>query len=85
MGINVYNYYESKGWENTKPGWHKAKVTLKTEDHFTEIMDWLVNNNSKYDRHTRWIILSESSNVTMMHFKFRYEKDYVMFLLRWSS
>jgi hypothetical protein len=77
VDIDVYNYHDPKGWEHTNPGWHQASAHVK---HYNEILEWLRNNNSKFERHTRWIILDDGE----MKFKFRYEKDYIMFTLRWS-
>jgi len=73
----MYAYYDHSGWEHTNPGWYQASANVK---HYTEIMKWLENNNSKFRRHTRWITIDDGE----MKFKFRYEKDYIMFTLRWS-
>lgn len=74
--MTYYNYYDGVDWGNTKPGWYEASVNLK---HYDSVMEWLHKNIGKYERHTRWHIFDET-----MKFKFRYEKDCMMFILRWS-
>lgn len=80
MGV-IYEHYDSKvGWEHTKPGWHECSVEAKHVDRYFEIIDWVYTNVSKCERHCRWYV----SDTSTVNFKFRYEKDYIMFTLRWS-
>ena len=75
----VFNYYDyNKGWEQTNPGWHEIEVLSGPLKH-TEMVSWLYDHVDGTERHTRWIRFAESSG-----FKFRYERDYIMFTLRWS-
>jgi hypothetical protein len=74
-----YGIYDPENWENINPGWYKTTAKMKNYD---EMFEWLLNNNSKFERHTRWTLLDYDSG--LMEFKFRYEQDYIMFALRWS-
>ena len=55
----------------------QAKIDL---DKFNEIIKWLENNIGKHERHCRWGVTGDD----LISFKFRYERDYIMFTLRWS-
>jgi hypothetical protein len=77
VGVDLDNYHGPNGWDETNPNWYKASAPTK---HYEEIMKWLEQNNSKFQRHTRWVIASSDET----KFKFRYEKDYIMFTLRWT-
>ena len=78
MIIEHYDY--AVGWENTKPGWHECTVHVKHLDKYNEIVKWLEINIGKHERHCRWGITDDD----LISFKFRYEKDYILFTLRWS-
>jgi len=77
----IFEHYDyDAGWKNTKPGWHECKVHVKHLDKYNEIVKWLETNIGKYERHCRWGITDDD----LISFKFRYEKDYILFTLRWS-
>ena len=81
MGI-PYNYYEGATWEVTKVGWYECRINAEREDsfeHFSDIIEWLYEKIDKCERHSRWILTH-----TEMCFKFRYERDYLLFMLRWG-
>jgi len=80
MAMIVEHYDYAVGWENTKPGWHECTVHVKHLDKYNEIVKWLKTNIGKYERHCRWGITDDD----LISFKFRYEKDYILFTLRWS-
>ena len=84
MDMN-YEYYDGlRGWTDTKPGWHECVLpVLNLDTHlekYIDIIEWLYSNVAKCERHTRWCITGD----TTASFKFRYEKDYILFTLRWS-
>lgn len=88
MGINddipIYNYYDrQRGWENTNKGWHEVVIQV-SEPHETVIryqatVDWIKENIHGYKKHCRWFY---SGNY--LKYKFRHEKDYLWFKLRWG-
>jgi hypothetical protein len=82
--VTIIEHYDyNVGWENTKPGWHECTVCIKHVDKIdkiNEIIKWLEINIGKYERHCRWGITDDD----IISFKFRYERDYIMFTLRWS-
>jgi hypothetical protein len=80
MAIIDEHYDHDKGWENTKPGWYECSVRAEHIGRYFEILDWVEHNIGKFERHTRWYV----SDTSIVNFKFRYEKDYIMFTLRWS-
>jgi hypothetical protein len=87
MGINdgpVYVYYDrQKGWEGTNPGWYEVILHIEepreTVIRFTDMVDWIEENIHGYKKHCRWIYAGN-----YLKFKFRHEKDYLWFKLRWG-
>jgi hypothetical protein len=75
-GMGYYNHSEGVEWEDNKPGWYEATVNIK---HYFDVIDWLETNIGKYERHTRWHVFPDTIKL-----KFRYQRDCMMFLLRWS-
>ena len=80
MAMIIEHYDYAVGWENTKPGWHECTVHVKHLDKYNEIIKWLENNIGKHERHCRWCVTDDN----IVSFKFRYERDYILFTLRWS-
>ena len=77
----IYEHYDyDAGWENTKPGWYECTVRAKHLAKYNEIIKWLETNIGKHERHCRWCVTDDD----IVSFKFRYERDYIMFTLRWS-
>jgi hypothetical protein len=76
----MYEHYDEAGWEHTQPGWYECSVRTEDIDKYDEMTQWLLNNIGKYKRHCRWCV----NDVNVVSFKFRYERDYIMFTLRWS-
>jgi hypothetical protein len=77
-----YDGHPDRGWENTQPGWYECAVRVGTDhDHQkrAEILDWIYHNIELCERHARWIY-SDS----VMHVKFRYQRDHTWFVLRWG-
>jgi len=80
MAVIFQHYDNNAGWENTKPGWHECSVRAEHIDKYVEILDWVEQHVGKYTRHCRWCV----TDTSIASFKFRYERDYIMFTLRWS-
>jgi hypothetical protein len=76
----MYEHYDEAGWEHTQPGWYECSVRAENIDKYDEMTQWLLNNIGKYKRHCRWCV----TDVNVISFKFRYERDYILFTLRWS-
>ena len=76
----MYEHYDEAGWEHTQPGWYECSVRTEDIDKYNEMTQWLLNNIGKYKRHCRWCV----TDVNVVSFKFRYERDYILFTLRWS-
>ena len=80
MAIIIEHFNKDHGWDNTKPGWYICNVEVKYLDKYLEIIDWLYANIGKCERHCRWAAINNFAASV----KFRYERDYIMFTLRWS-
>jgi hypothetical protein len=80
MAIIEEHYDHTNGWSNTKPGWYECSIHAKHYDRYVEVVGWLYDNIGKCERHCRWGV-TETETIS---FKFRYEKDYILFTLRWS-
>ena len=80
MAIINEHYDYQRGWEHTQPGWYKCSVKVEHIEKYNEITDWVQANIGKFKRHCRWCI----TDTNLLSFKFRYERDYIMFTLRWS-
>lgn len=71
--------------EKEKSGWHEYSIERKTPSaqywiqHYHDIVDWILENIDMPYRHARWIIHPEHAQ-----FRFRYERNYLQFVLRWS-
>lgn len=74
----------SKNWSDVKPGWYEHKINLpEITSHsafinwYADIIDWIYANVPNCERHCRWIFDDKFC------IKFRYERDYLLFALRW--
>lgn len=74
------NYLDSeKGWENTNPNWYTASIYRNKDKTHEGMVNWLYENTSNPERHCRWIYFKYNSE-----FRFRYQREYSWFMLRWS-
>jgi len=80
------SYTVDVNWhKNEKEGWYKFQVPRSTRtldewiSDYETIVDWLIIQVEKPHRHARWVFHPDHAD-----FKFRYERDYLMFSLRWS-
>lgn len=75
-----YNYYDyGRSWEHTNEGWHKIIIERTGSFKHLSMVQWLYDSIDKPERHARWIRFPDASG-----FKFRYERDYILFTLRWA-
>lgn len=80
-----FDHYDfRRGWVDTKPGWHECSVDIpenfeKRKETCTEVIRWVYKNIDNCEVHARWIIM-----FGRFSFKFRYERDYNWFVLRWQ-
>lgn len=76
----VYNYYDpSRGWKHTNENWYTCDIENIGSFKHLEIVKWLYESIDNPERHCRWI-----RNINSSAFRFRYERDYILFTLRWS-
>lgn len=77
--------YDIHWYTNERPGWYEFRIDREQEfsydwmNHYESIVLWIQSNVEMPERHARWIIHPEHAT-----FKFRYERDYLRFVLRWS-
>lgn len=68
-----------------KPGWYAFGITrsspqsLDWVNQYHVVVEWILEHVEMPRRHARWIIHPEHAE-----FKFRHERDYLLFVLRWS-
>ena len=68
-----------------KPGWHEYRIdrthptSFEWLIHYNSIVNWILENIDMPHRHSRWVIQPEHAL-----FRFRYERNYLQFILRWS-
>jgi hypothetical protein len=70
---------------NERQGWYEFNITkpdAASWDEYFElymsVVEWIVTNIEMPFRHSRWIIQEQAT------FRFRYERDYLRFILRWG-
>jgi hypothetical protein len=73
------HYDQDKGWSNTNPGWYTMSFHLLTHEKHEEIVEWMYEVLANPERHVRWFWYDYNAS-----YRFRYEKEYVWFKLRWS-
>jgi hypothetical protein len=74
-----------KDWENTKAGWYKTSVLMNYRQ-VPEVEKWLEENIEGYKKHTvyRFVWAKRQKGDVNLNIKFRKEKDYMLFVLRWQ-
>ena len=85
MAIKYYEYCENKAWVHVKPGWHETSVKY-SENYSAQhrnVVNWLYEKIDSPEKHARWLV-DDSEDVVEGRFKFRHERDYIHFTLRWS-
>jgi len=79
------NYDFRRGWAETKPGWYLCSISLERQStppkELHEMLEWMHNNIDNCEAHARWCT---SIMFGKFHVRFRYERDFIMFTLRWK-
>lgn len=76
----VHHYFDfEKGWDGTNPFWHTVNIQNSNVEKHTEMVKWLYERIDKPERHCRWARFNIGSG-----FRFRYEKDFLLFRLTWE-
>ncbi len=80
-----YHYDANRGWDETSPGWYEAVIDsypsgIAEGEYYLSILDWIEENIQGAIKHSRWTRHSDGH----FRFKFRYERDYIWFRLRWG-
>ena len=86
MAVNndIVNYYDrTKGWSETNPGWYEVVLYVQEPNEtiikYSLTVDWIKDNVHGYKKHVRWMYAGN-----YLKYKFRYERDYLWFKLRWG-
>lgn len=73
-------------WENTTPNRWYSYTLHRSQDiwdswiiHYYSVVVWINTNIEGAKKHCRW-----SVDKTTATFRFRYERDFINFMLRWS-
>lgn len=67
-----------------KEGWYEFSKPYNASTFF-EMLEFIEENFDKPYRHCRWtLMLVEYHDNFKSVFRFRYERDYIKFVLRWS-
>jgi hypothetical protein len=83
MAIKYYpeHYDWTRGWDDDHPYWYQHGVLAQNQTELDkmhqEIVHWLYKNIDNPERHCRW-----TRQVLAISVKFRHEKDYLWFKLR---
>jgi hypothetical protein len=82
-GWRIDNYYH-KDFRHDKPGWYHIDLfeteigTSKLDKLQADVIQWMYETVDNCERHCRWYRTQEG-----MCLKFRYERDYIWFKLKW--
>jgi hypothetical protein len=83
MGMRLENCIPNS-WETTNPGWYEVHIRLENLNmanfakQFEPIIEWLYTRIDNPERHARWSVVQHG-----MSFRFRHERDYILFKLTW--
>lgn len=76
-------YFKEHWYDNEIKNWHYSNIQKNNANdlirEYQEIVRWLFEKIDNPGRHARWRITKDNG----IEVKFRYEKDYVLFKLRW--
>lgn len=67
-------------WDSYKPNWYTARIKVESPEKFEELMRWMQINLQAHRKHTVWRLTGDN----YFDIRFRFERDYEWFLLRWS-
>lgn len=69
-----------RDWDDYKPNWYKSEIRVETHTKFEELMIWMQANLPGHRKHTVWRLKDGG----YFEIRFRYERDYEWFVLRWQ-
>lgn len=67
-------------WDKHKPKWYYCKIRVESPNKFEELMRWMQANLQAHRKHTVWRLTDGG----YFEIRFRYERDYEWFSLRWQ-
>lgn len=77
------NFNRQKGWAGTNPGWYQLTIVIEGPREsilkYLETIAWLGRHVDGYHKHVCWMYAGN-----YLKYKFRYERDYVWFKMRWQ-
>lgn len=82
-------YYESYWDEKQSRGWYEHVINVRPNTlievlkKFEKVIDWIFDNIEKPLRHARWHICTDQHFVIKT--RFRYERDFIIYSLRWNE
>lgn len=77
--------YNNHWYKQEKAGWYEWTITRHHTDasawinFYVGIVGWIYCHVDGYCKHARWILNPETAV-----FRFRYERDFLQFILKWS-
>lgn len=79
MNLDYQYWSDHEKWHEYILGIPESITYFELTKLWEEVYNWIVTNVSGYKKHARW-----SMKPYYIKVKFRYERDYLMFVLRWS-
>jgi hypothetical protein len=76
--------FDRRGWAATNPLWHEVILHEFEPIRYWEIVVWLYDQIDNPEKHVRWGPNAVGDNDWDMRFRFRFEKDVILFKLRWG-
>ena len=70
----------ARKFDNKVERWYKAKIKILSTEHLDQVIIWIHNNIDGYNKHCDWKFIEDG----YLDLRFRHEKDYEWFILRWS-
>lgn len=77
--------YNNHWYKQEKPGWYEYTLDRHLGDSvawmrfYVVVVEWINTNIDGAYKHTRWKLNPETAT-----FKFRHERDFLLFILKWS-
>lgn len=85
-----HHWYDwEKGWDGTNVGWYQVKIPNSDRGKHLQMVAWVYKKIDNPERHSRWCHLEDYNEHheylgEYSAFKFRYEKDFILFRLSWE-
>lgn len=71
-------------FENEKSGWYEFTRVCNSKHSYEDMIKWIIDTIEKPYRHCRWCCQINEQLFLCIRVRFRYERDYILFSLRWS-